>query len=138
MYNTSKYSSYIYADRNVRPCTIQEYTLATFPNIAQYILCTTREETGKRTLHSNWSFNTSNFNTSRDDDSVSIDIELEKQLNKHFGISSSAGTGKKAASSFMGVVRSASSLGATNTTNTAIGFLRLYPVLQGLVLPPPQ
>ena len=51
MYNTSKYSSYIYADRNVRPCTIQGYTLATFPNVVQYILCTTREETGKRALH---------------------------------------------------------------------------------------
>ena len=50
MYNTSKYFSYIYADRNVRPCTIQGYTLATFPKVAQYILCTTREETGKRTL----------------------------------------------------------------------------------------
>ena len=37
MYNTSKYSSYIYADRNIRPCTIQGYTLATFPNIAQFI-----------------------------------------------------------------------------------------------------
>ena len=37
MYNTSKYFSYIYADRNVRPCTIQGYTLATFPNIVQYI-----------------------------------------------------------------------------------------------------
>ena len=37
MYNTSKYFSYIYADRNVRPCTIQGYTLATFPNVAQYI-----------------------------------------------------------------------------------------------------
>ena len=37
MYNTSKYFSYIYADRNVRPCTIQGYTLATFPKIAQYI-----------------------------------------------------------------------------------------------------
>ena len=37
MYNTSKYSSYIYADRNVRPCTIQGYTLATFPNVMQYI-----------------------------------------------------------------------------------------------------
>ena len=51
MYNTSKYFSYIYADRNVRPCTIQGYTLATFPKVTQYILCTTREETGKRTLH---------------------------------------------------------------------------------------
>ena len=29
--------SYIYADRNVRPCTIQGYTLATFPNVTQYI-----------------------------------------------------------------------------------------------------
>ena len=29
---------------------IQGYTLATFPKVAQYILCTTREETGKRTL----------------------------------------------------------------------------------------
>ena len=37
MYNTSKYFSYIYADRNVRPCTIQGYTLTTFPNITQYI-----------------------------------------------------------------------------------------------------
>ena len=37
MYNTSKYSSYIYADRNIRPCTIQGYTLATFPNVVQYI-----------------------------------------------------------------------------------------------------
>ena len=42
---------YIYADRNVRPCMIQGYTLTTFPKVAQYILCTTREETGKRTLH---------------------------------------------------------------------------------------
>ena len=48
MYNTSKYFSYIYADRNVRPCTIQGYTLITFPKVAQYILCTTREETGKK------------------------------------------------------------------------------------------
>ena len=60
-------------------------------------------------------------------DSVSIDIELEKQLNKHFGISSSAGTGKKATSSFMGVVCSASSLGATNTTNTDIGSFKAVP-----------
>ena len=37
MYNTSKYFSYIYADRNIRPCTIQGYTLATFPNVTQYI-----------------------------------------------------------------------------------------------------
>ena len=39
MYNTSKYYSYIYfyADRNVRPWTIQGYTLATFPKVAQYI-----------------------------------------------------------------------------------------------------
>ena len=37
MYNTSKYFSYIYADRNVRPCTIQGYTLTTFPNVVQYI-----------------------------------------------------------------------------------------------------
>ena len=28
---------YIYADRNVRPGTIQGYTLATFPKVAQYI-----------------------------------------------------------------------------------------------------
>ena len=41
---------YIYADRNVRPCTIQGYTLTMFPKVVQYILCTTREETGKRTL----------------------------------------------------------------------------------------
>ena len=68
----------------------------------------------------NWRFNSSNFNTSKDDDSVGIDIELEKQLNKHFGISSSTGTVKKATSSFRGVVSSASSLGATNTTNTAV------------------
>ena len=79
----------------------------------------------------NLSFNTSNFNTSRDEDSVSIDIELEKQLNKHFGISSSAGTGKKATSSFMGVVHSASSLGATNTTNTAIGSFKAVPSTSG-------
>ena len=85
--------------------------------------------------NSNWNFNSSNFNTSKDDDSVSIDIELEKQLNKHFGISRSTGTVKKATSSFRGVVSSASSLGATNT---AVGLLRLYPVLQGLVLPQPQ
>ena len=32
----------------------QGYTLATFPKVAQYILCTTREETGKRTLHNWW------------------------------------------------------------------------------------
>ena len=50
----SKYFSYIYADRNVRPCTIQGYTLAIFPKFAQYILCTTREGTGKRTLHNWW------------------------------------------------------------------------------------
>ena len=31
---------------------IQGYTLATFPKVVQYILCTTREETGKRTLQS--------------------------------------------------------------------------------------
>ena len=30
---------------------IQGYTLAMFPKVTQYILCTTREETGKRTLH---------------------------------------------------------------------------------------
>ena len=30
---------------------IQGYTLATFPKVTQYILCTTREETGKKTLH---------------------------------------------------------------------------------------
>ena len=29
---------------------IQGYTLAMFPKVVQYILCTTREETGKRTL----------------------------------------------------------------------------------------
>ena len=86
----------------------------------------------------NWSFNTSNVNTSREEDSVSIDIELEKQMNKHFGISSSAGTGKKATSSFMGVVRSASSLGATNTTNTAIDSFKAVPSTSGLVLTPPQ
>ena len=68
----------------------------------------------------NWSFNSSNFNTSKDDNSVGINIELEKQLNKHFGISSLTGTVKKATSSFRGVVSSASSLGATNTTNTAV------------------
>ena len=79
----------------------------------------------------NRSFNTSNVNTSRDDDSVSINIELEKQLNKHFGISSSAGTGKKATSSFMGVVRSASSLGVTNTTNTAIDSFKAVPSTSG-------
>ena len=28
---------YIYADRNVRPWTIQGYTLATFPKVVQYI-----------------------------------------------------------------------------------------------------
>ena len=50
----SKYFTYIYADRNVRPCTIQGYTLTTFPKVTQYILCTTREETGKRTLHNWW------------------------------------------------------------------------------------
>ena len=33
---------------------IQGYTLATFPKVVQYILCTTREETGKRTLHNCW------------------------------------------------------------------------------------
>ena len=33
---------------------IQGYTLATFPKVMQYILCTTREETGKRTLHNWW------------------------------------------------------------------------------------
>ena len=70
--------------------------------------------------NSNWSFNSSNFNTSKDDNSVGIDIELEKQLNKHFGISSLTGTVKKATSSFRGVVSSVSSLGATNTTNTAV------------------
>ena len=33
---------YFYANRNVRPWTIQGYTLATFPKVAQYIyLCTT-------------------------------------------------------------------------------------------------
>ena len=79
----------------------------------------------------NWSFNTSNVNISRDDDSVSIDIELEKQLNKHFRISSSAGTGKKATSSFMGVVHSASSLGATNTTNTDICSFKGVPSTSG-------
>ena len=79
----------------------------------------------------NWSFNTSNFYTSRDDDRVSINIELEKQLNKLFGISSSAGAGKKATSSFMGVVHSASSLGATNTTNTAIGSFKAVPSTSG-------
>ena len=45
--------TYIYADRNVRPWTIQGYTLATFPKVVQYILCTTREEIGERTLHVN-------------------------------------------------------------------------------------
>ena len=79
----------------------------------------------------NWSFNTSNVNTSRDDDSVSIDIELEKQLNEHFGIRSLAGTGKKATSSFMGVLRSASSLGATNTTNTDICSFKGVPSTSG-------
>ena len=79
----------------------------------------------------NWSFNTSNVNTSRDDDSVSIDIELEKQLNKHFEISSSAGSGKKTTSSFMGVVHSASSLGATNTTNTDICSFKGVPSTSG-------
>ena len=33
---------------------IQGYTLTMFPKVAQYILCTTREETGKRTLHNWW------------------------------------------------------------------------------------
>ena len=33
---------------------IQGYTLAMFPKVTQYILCTTREETGKRTLHNWW------------------------------------------------------------------------------------
>ena len=61
MYNTSKYFSYIYADRNVRPCTIQGYTLATFPKVTQYILCTTREETGKRTLHKDPLKNAANY-----------------------------------------------------------------------------
>ena len=79
----------------------------------------------------NWSFNSSNFNTSKDDDSVSINIELEKQPNKHFGISSSTGTVKKATSSFRGVVSSASSLGATNTTNTAIGSFKAVPSTSG-------
>ena len=37
LYNTSKYFSYIYADRNITPCTIQGYFLATFPNVTQYI-----------------------------------------------------------------------------------------------------
>ena len=32
----------------------QGYTLATFPKVVQYILCTTREETGERTLHNWW------------------------------------------------------------------------------------
>ena len=50
---------YIYADRNIRPCTIQGYTLAMFPKVTQYILCTTREETGKRTLHYSISDHTS-------------------------------------------------------------------------------
>ena len=68
---------------------------------------------------------------SRDDDSVSIDIELEKQLNKHFGISSSVGSGKKTTSSFMGVVRSASSLGATNTTNSDICSFKGVPSTSG-------
>ena len=75
----------------------------------------------------NWNLNSSNFNASKDDNSVSIDIELEKQLNKHFGISSLTGTVKKATSSFRGVVSSASSLGATNTTNTAVGSFKAVP-----------
>ena len=79
----------------------------------------------------NWSFNSSKFNTSKDDDSVSIDIELEKQLNKHFGISSSTGTVKKATSSFRGVVSSASSLGAANTTNTAVVSFKAVPSTSG-------
>ena len=37
LYNMSKYSSYIYADRKVRSCMIQGYTLTTFPNITQHI-----------------------------------------------------------------------------------------------------
>ena len=78
-----------------------------------------------------WSFNTSNVNTSRDDDSVSMDIELEKQLNKHFGISSLAGSGKKTTSSFMDVVHSVSSLGATNTTNTDICSFKGVPSTSG-------
>ena len=86
----------------------------------------------------NWSFNSSNFNTSKDDDSVGINIELEKQLNKHFGISSLTGTVKKATSSFRGVVSSASSLGATNTTNTAVSSFKAVTSTSGLVLPQPQ
>ena len=56
MYNTSKYYSYIYiyADRNVRPWTIQGYTLATFPKVTQYIYAQPEEEIGKRTLHNWW------------------------------------------------------------------------------------
>ena len=33
---------------------IQGYTLTMFPKVTQYILCTTREETGKRILHNWW------------------------------------------------------------------------------------
>ena len=33
---------------------MQGYTLTMFPKVTQYILCTTREETGKRTLHNWW------------------------------------------------------------------------------------
>ena len=33
---------------------IQGYTLTMFSKVTQYILCTTREETGKRTLHSGY------------------------------------------------------------------------------------
>ena len=47
LYNKSKYSSYLYtlfyADRNVRPCTIQGYTLTTFPKVVYYTYAKPRQ-----------------------------------------------------------------------------------------------
>ena len=40
----------------------------------------------------NWSFNNSSLNTSRDDESISIYLEIKNQLNKHFGFSTSTTT----------------------------------------------
>ena len=52
---------------------IQGYTLATFPKVTQYILCTTREETGKRTLQ-----NVYNMDNIQDD--VELDIENNRTV----------------------------------------------------------
>ena len=61
----------------------------------------------------NWIFNNLSLNTSKDDDNISIDLEIENQLNKHFGFSTSTTT-----FSSTSAVKSVTSTAASHITKT--------------------